>query len=63
MAAFFLFDGDRIVCERVYYDLATMMRQLGLAVALERGSPPPGGHPATVRCFRSGTGVWGDRGR
>ena len=31
MAAFFLFDGDRIVCERVYYDLATMMRQLGLA--------------------------------
>jgi ketosteroid isomerase-like protein len=28
MCAFFLFDGDRIVCERVYYDTATILRQL-----------------------------------
>jgi steroid delta-isomerase-like uncharacterized protein len=31
MAAFFLFEGDRIVCERVYFDQATILRQLGLA--------------------------------
>src|SRR5215813_7312418 len=30
MAAVFLFAGDRIVCERVYFDAATMLRQLGL---------------------------------
>lgn len=31
MAALFLFDaGDRIVCERVYFDSATILRQLGL---------------------------------
>jgi steroid delta-isomerase-like uncharacterized protein len=30
MAAFFLFggDGDRIVCERVYFDSASLLRQL-----------------------------------
>jgi len=32
--AFFLFDGDRIVCERVYFDSATILRPLGLAPAL-----------------------------
>ena len=31
MVAFFFFTGDRITCERVYYDLATILRQLGLA--------------------------------
>jgi ketosteroid isomerase-like protein len=33
MAAFFLFEpgGDGIVCERVYFDQATILRQLGLA--------------------------------
>src|SRR5687768_2905298 len=31
MTAFFLFEGDRIVCERVYFDQATIMRQLGVA--------------------------------
>jgi steroid delta-isomerase-like uncharacterized protein len=31
MSAFFLFDGERIVCERVYFDQATILRQLGLA--------------------------------
>ncbi len=30
MAAVFLFEGDRIVCERVYFDGATILRQLGL---------------------------------
>ncbi len=28
MTAFFIFEGDRIVCERVYYDTATILRQL-----------------------------------
>jgi predicted ester cyclase len=28
VAAFFLFDGERIVCERVYFDTATILRQL-----------------------------------
>ena len=30
MTAFFVFEGDRIVCERVYFDQATIMRQLGV---------------------------------
>ncbi len=34
MTAFFLFEGDRIVCERVYFDSATILRQLGLAPPL-----------------------------
>jgi len=29
--ALFLFDDDRLVCERVYFDTATILRQLGLA--------------------------------
>ncbi|MGI8652869.1 MAG: ester cyclase [Geodermatophilaceae bacterium] len=31
MCAFFLFEGDRIAVERIYFDSATMLRQLGLA--------------------------------
>jgi steroid delta-isomerase-like uncharacterized protein len=31
MMAFFLFEEDRLVCERVYFDQLTMMQQLGLA--------------------------------
>jgi steroid delta-isomerase-like uncharacterized protein len=31
MSAFFVFDEDRIICERVYFDQATIMRQLGVA--------------------------------
>ena len=31
MTAYFLFDGDRLTCERVYFDQLTLMRQLGLA--------------------------------
>lgn len=30
MLAMFLFEGERLVCERVYYDVATIMTQLGL---------------------------------
>jgi hypothetical protein len=30
MAALFLFREDLIVCERVYFDSATILRQLGL---------------------------------
>lgn len=28
MTAFFLFDGAKLVCERVYFDAATILRQL-----------------------------------
>src|SRR5689334_10454963 len=31
MTALFLFEGERIVCERVYFDQLTIMRELGLA--------------------------------
>ncbi|WP_370947665.1 ester cyclase [Amycolatopsis sp. cg5] len=30
MTAFFLFEEDRLVCERVYYDVATILTQLGV---------------------------------
>jgi steroid delta-isomerase-like uncharacterized protein len=30
MAAIFEFDGDRIVCERIYFDSGTLLRELGL---------------------------------
>ncbi len=30
VTAFFIFDGDRIVCERVYFDQLSILRQLGL---------------------------------
>jgi steroid delta-isomerase-like uncharacterized protein len=31
MTSFFIFDGDRLVCERAYFDQASILRQLGLA--------------------------------
>jgi len=31
MVALFLFEQDRLVCERVYFDTATILRQLGIA--------------------------------
>ena len=31
MTAVFLFEDERLVCERVYFDQATILRQLGLA--------------------------------
>ena len=33
MAAFFLFEKDRLICERVYQDMATILTQLGLGAA------------------------------
>ena len=27
----FVFEGDRLVCERVYFDSSTILRQLGIA--------------------------------
>jgi steroid delta-isomerase-like uncharacterized protein len=33
-AAFFLFEDERLVCERVYFDVATIMGQLGLFAGL-----------------------------
>jgi steroid delta-isomerase-like uncharacterized protein len=30
-SAYFIFDGDQLVCERAYFDQLTIMRQLGLA--------------------------------
>jgi steroid delta-isomerase-like uncharacterized protein len=41
MTAFFLFEGARIVCERVYFDSATILRQL-----LEGAAPPSAGEGA-----------------
>jgi steroid delta-isomerase-like uncharacterized protein len=31
MTSFFLFEGEELVCERVYFDQLSIMRQLGLA--------------------------------
>jgi steroid delta-isomerase-like uncharacterized protein len=33
VVAFFLFEEDRLVCERVYFDAATILTQLGLVGA------------------------------
>ena len=38
MVALFLFAGERIVCERVYFDSATILRQLGLVPDLTAAS-------------------------
>ena len=38
VVAFFLFDDERIVCERVYFDSATILRQLGLIPDFSGGS-------------------------
>ena len=42
--AFFIFEGEDLVCERVYFDAATMMSQLGLiqpAPSLQGDADPP----------------------
>ena len=31
MTAFFVFEGEDLICERVYFDAGTIMRQLGVA--------------------------------
>jgi steroid delta-isomerase-like uncharacterized protein len=38
VVAFFLFGDERIVCERVYFDSATILRQLGLIPDFGTGS-------------------------
>lgn len=51
MTSFFIFEGERIVCERVYFDQATILRQLGVA---HDPSSPAGrfwtlvSHPLTI---------------
>jgi steroid delta-isomerase-like uncharacterized protein len=32
MAAFFLFEGERISCERIYFDSASILGQLGISL-------------------------------
>ncbi|MGH9280453.1 MAG: ester cyclase [Acidimicrobiales bacterium] len=44
MAVIFEFDGDALVCERVYFDLGTPLRQLGVA----RDPTSLGGRVTTV---------------
>ena len=51
MTAFFEFDGDRIVCERVYFDQSTLLRQLGLAhdpTSIAGRLTMAMGHPLTI---------------
>jgi hypothetical protein len=31
MTSLFIFDGDRLICERAYFDQASILLQLGLA--------------------------------
>jgi steroid delta-isomerase-like uncharacterized protein len=51
MSAHFVFDGDQLVCERVYFDRLTIMRQLGLAhdsTSLAGRATTLVSHPLTV---------------
>ena len=38
MTAFFIFEGERLVCERVYFDSLSMLRQLLRGVSLRKPS-------------------------
>lgn len=47
----FLFDGDKLICERVYFDQATVLRQLGVArdpLSLTGRLQTLVGHPWTI---------------
>jgi steroid delta-isomerase-like uncharacterized protein len=49
--AVFVFDEDRLVCERVYFDSATVLRQLGIAhdpLTLRGRLATVANHPLTV---------------
>jgi steroid delta-isomerase-like uncharacterized protein len=49
--AVFVFDEDRLVCERVYFDSATILRQLGIAhdpLTLRGRLATVANHPLTV---------------
>jgi steroid delta-isomerase-like uncharacterized protein len=51
MAAFFVFDDVAIVCERVYFDQLTIMRQLGIAhdpATLRGRLATVANHPVTI---------------
>jgi steroid delta-isomerase-like uncharacterized protein len=38
MTAFFIFEGEKLVCERVYFDSLTMLRQILSGISLRRPS-------------------------
>ena len=49
--AVFVFEGDNLVCERAYFDMATIMRQLGVASdprSLRGRAGTLLGHPVTI---------------
>jgi len=49
--AMFLFDGDKLVCERVYFDSRTVLQQLGVArdpLSLSGRVGTVVGHPLTI---------------
>jgi steroid delta-isomerase-like uncharacterized protein len=49
--AFFVFEGNKLVCERVYFDQATVLRQLGIArdpASLAGRLETLVGHPLTI---------------
>ncbi len=49
--ALFVFEDDRLVCERVYFDTATILRQLGIAhdpLSLRGRLATVANHPITV---------------
>jgi steroid delta-isomerase-like uncharacterized protein len=51
MTAFFFFEGERIVCERVYFDQVSILRQLGLAhdpTSLAGRASMLASHPLTI---------------
>jgi len=51
MSAVFLFEGERLVCERVYFDAGTILRQLGIAhnpLSLKGRLATALNHPLTV---------------
>jgi steroid delta-isomerase-like uncharacterized protein len=51
MTALFLFEEDRLVCERVYFDSATILRQLGIAhdpLTLRGRLATVANHPVTI---------------
>jgi hypothetical protein len=61
MVALFLFEEDRLVCERVYFDANTILRQLGIAhdpLTLTGRVATLVNHPVTIgrAVFRSVTG-------
>jgi steroid delta-isomerase-like uncharacterized protein len=49
--AIFMFDGDKLLCERVYFDQTTVLRQLGIArdpLSLTGRLQTVVGHPLTI---------------